>query len=292
MASLLWSRLRGRGAFERVFRERLSEPLHLNAISLFVATLGPYRAKVYFDLAFRQYTAFCLLNAADRARQLGLKRISALEFGVASGAGLLNICKNAEAITKATGVEFDIIGFDTGAGLPPPRSYRDHPELYQAGDYRMDFEALQATLPSNARLVLGDVAETVPQFLKTGAASPIGYVSLDVDYYWSSVEALAIFTGPPEQYLPMVSLYLDDSQGDYHNPSCGEMLACTEFNAREPLRAIHPFTALREKRLFKNASWISKIYSVHIFDHALRTQGEERAEPKQIENAYLATASR
>src|ERR1700722_12106696 len=114
MASLFWSRLRGRGAFERVFRERLSEPFHLNALSLFVAAFGSYRSKVYFDLAFRPYTAFCLLNAADRAKQLGLKRISALEFGVASGAGLLNICKNAEAITRATGVEFDVIGFDTG----------------------------------------------------------------------------------------------------------------------------------------------------------------------------------
>jgi hypothetical protein len=139
--------------------------------------------------------------------------------------------------------------------------------------------------------VLGDIAETIPQFLQTGAESPIGYVSLDVDYYWSSVEALAILTGPPEHYLPIVNLYLDDSQGDYHNPSCGEMLACAEFNEQQALRAIHPYTALREKRLFKNANWISKIYSVHIFDHALRTRGENREASREIRNPYLAASN-
>jgi hypothetical protein len=290
MTSLLGSRLRTRGAFERVYRERLSEPLHLNAMSALVAAFGSYRSKVYFDLAYRQYTAFCLLDAADRANRLGVKRISAMEFGVATGAGLLNICQNAKEVTKITGVEFDIIGFDTGAGLPPPRSYRDHPELYKAGDYKMAFDSLKAMLPSNARLVLGDIAETIPKFLQDGVDSEIGYVALDVDYYWSSVETLKIFTGPAEHYLPLVNLYLDDCQDDYCNPACGEMLACSEFNQTEELRAIYPFTALREKRLFKNASWISKIYAVHIFDHQLRTHGDPRESVKQIANPYLVQA--
>jgi hypothetical protein len=272
---------------ERVLRERLSEPLHLNLLAAFVALFGSHRAKVYFDLAFRQYTAFCLLDAADRAASLGVKRISVLEFGVASGAGLLNICENAAAATRATGVEFDVYGFDTGTGLPPPRSYRDHPELYKQGDFPMDFEALRSRLPSNAKLVLGDIAVTVPQFLKEQLTAPLGYVALDVDYYWSAVEALRIFSGPAELYLPLVNLYLDDCHDAYHNPACGEMLACNELNAGNPSRQIYPYTALTEKRLFKNASWISKIYAVHILDHAVRTEGFERAASKVISNPYL-----
>jgi len=251
-----------------------------------VAVLGGYRARVYFDLVFRQYTAFCMLDAADRAANLGLKRISVVEFGVASGAGLLNICDNARAIRKATGIEFDIYGFDTGAGLPPPRSYRDHPELYQQGDFPMNFRALQARLPENAKLVLGDIATTVPQFLREGLA-PLGYVALDVDYYWSAVEALRIFSGPPEFYLPLVNLYLDDCHDAYHNPSCGEMLACQEFNEANDLRKIFPYTALREKRLLKRASWPSKIYSVHVLDHKIRTEGVNRISKKIIANPQL-----
>lgn len=288
MPSLLTSRLANRGAFERVLRERLSEPLHLNFMSAFVAAFGDHRAKVQWDLKFRQYTAFCLLDAAERAAKAGIKRISAIEFGVASGAGLLNICEHAAETTKVTGVEFEIYGFDTGAGLPPPRDYRDHPELYQAGDYPMNVEGLRARLPANAKLILGDIKETIPDFLHETRPAPLGYVALDVDYYWSSVEALKIFTGTPDQYLPFVNLYLDDCQDPHHNPACGEMLACEEFNRDQPSRKIYPYTALREKRLFKNAAWISKIWAVHVMDHKIRTEGSGRLEQKTIVNPFVS----
>jgi hypothetical protein len=286
MSRLLFSRLRSAGAFERVFRERLSEPLHLQLLSL-LGFFGSYQRKVYFDLAYRQYTAFSLLDAAKRAKHLGIKKISAVEFGVASGAGLINICENAKEITKEVGVEFEIYGFDTGAGLPPPRSYRDHPELWQAGDFPMDVQSLRARLPANAELIIGDIAKTVPEFLRRSRGfAPLGYVALDVDYYWSAVEALNIFSGPPQLYLPFVNLYLDDVHNPHHNPSCGELLACREFGQEMPLRPIYPYTALREKRLFKNASWISKIYAVHILDHEIREKGYQK-ETSVIFNPYL-----
>ena len=142
MMRFLLSRLGTTGASERVFRERLSEPLHLNAIAAFVAAFGSYRAKVYFDLAYRQYTAFNLMDAANRAATLGIKRISAIEFGVATGAGLLNICENASAVTRTTGVEIEVYGFDTGRAAPAPRlsgpsrivsDGRLHHEFYGAG---------------------------------------------------------------------------------------------------------------------------------------------------------------
>lgn len=287
MSSLLKARLRTPGALERVFRERVSEPLHLNILAAVVALFGDHRAKVYWDLKYRQYTAFCLLDAADRAARLGVKCVSVIEFGVASGAGLLNICEHATATTRLTGVKFEIYGFDTGRGLPPPRSYRDHPELYQSGDYPMNVSALQARLPTNARLVLGDIGETVPAFLSEGKHAPLAYVALDVDYYWSSVEALKVLCGPAEQYMPLVLLYLDDCHDPYHNPSCGELLACEEINHTELFRKIHPYTALREKRLFKNASWISKVWAVHVLDHKIRTEGVSRNEMKALSNPYL-----
>lgn len=78
--------------YKKIFVERLTEPLHLNLISAGVALFGSYRAKVAFDLMVRQQYAFPVLFAADEAKKLGLKRIQVLEFGVATGAGLLNLC--------------------------------------------------------------------------------------------------------------------------------------------------------------------------------------------------------
>ena len=43
------------------------------------------------------------------------------EFGVASGAVLLNLAELAEPVGAETGIEIRIFGFDTGAGLPPIR---------------------------------------------------------------------------------------------------------------------------------------------------------------------------
>jgi hypothetical protein len=59
------------------------------------------------------------LYVADEAKKLGLKSVTLAEFGVANGAGLLNICLVAQRVTKATGIEFDIYGFDSGKGMPP-----------------------------------------------------------------------------------------------------------------------------------------------------------------------------
>jgi hypothetical protein len=63
---------------------------------------------------------------------VGIKTVSLVEFGVASGAGLTNIVEIAKKVTRCTGVEFTIYGFDTGQGMPPARDYRDHPELYRS----------------------------------------------------------------------------------------------------------------------------------------------------------------
>ena len=116
---LLLNRLRRKGAFNRLMIERLSEPLHMNILAAFVALAGNFENRVAYDLVFRQYTAFCMLDAARRAKLEGLSKLCAVEFGVASGAGLLNMVHVAEQVKKATGVQFHIYGFDTTEGLPP-----------------------------------------------------------------------------------------------------------------------------------------------------------------------------
>src|ERR1700744_1191556 len=114
----------------RVLYERFPEPLHLNLLSIFVMLFGSYKTKIAFDLVVRQQYAFSLLKTAELAQAQGLKSVTVIEFGVAAGAGLMNICNISRKITKITGVDFQIFGFDSGHGMPPPRDHRDHPEVF------------------------------------------------------------------------------------------------------------------------------------------------------------------
>jgi hypothetical protein len=58
------------------------------------------------------------------------------------------------------------------------------------------------TLPSFAHLILGDIADTIPALLANlSIDAPLGFVSMDVDYYSSTKKALAVFKGKPFQYL-------------------------------------------------------------------------------------------
>jgi hypothetical protein len=272
----------------RLFYERLSEPMHLNIISLFVAAFGSFRRKVEFDLVVRHSHAFGLLGAADTARMLGLNSVTVIEFGVANGAGLLNMCAVSKRVTRATGVTFRLAGFDSGAGLPPPRDYRDHPEYYRESDYPMNQTALRRLLPENAELHLGNLQDTIPPFLESVSDSaPIGFVSIDVDYYWSTKEALRVFGDRPEKYLPATTIYVDDINSECHNPWCGELLAINEFNDENHLRKISPFNNLRNKRLFKRANWIQHMFTLHVFDHSARNIERGAREPNYLANPHF-----
>jgi hypothetical protein len=281
-------RLLQRNRVRKVVEERLTEPLHMNLLSLFVVLFGSFPAKVDFDLIVRQQYAFPILHAADMARAAGFRRVTLVEFGVASGAGLLNMCKIARSVTDAVGVEFDVVGFDTGKGMPAATDFRDHPEGFREGDFPMDQEPLLAALPSFARLILGDIDETIPGFLDDlSAESPLAFVAVDVDYYSSAKKALEVLKSDPNKYLPTVMVYLDDIGIESANPWCGELLAVREFNSDNSMRKIAPFTMLRVHRLFKNAQWIEQMYVAHILDHPRRSPAHSRPAPAVIANEYI-----
>src|SRR5579862_5305691 len=86
-----------------------------------------YRTKLDLNAIERPHYGHCLLQAASLARTLGHRRISAIEFGVAGGNGLVALERHADYVRKETGVEVMTYGFDTGRGMPPPIDYRDMP---------------------------------------------------------------------------------------------------------------------------------------------------------------------
>jgi len=288
MALVHLKKLRNRYIWERIFYERLTEPLHLNLMALGVAAFGGLRAKIAFDLVLRQQHAYAILTCADLALEQGIKEVTLVEFGVAAGAGILNICELAERVTRETGVRFRIYGFDTGKGMPPPESYRDHPEIYQQGDFPMNHEALRKSLPGNAQLVIGEISETVGPFLDgITADAPIGFISIDVDFYTSTRDALAILDGDAGQYLPRVQMYLDDLEHPSHNSWCGERLAVGEFNERNTLRKIEQHAFLKSYRIFRNARWIDHMFTVHVLDHASRVTLVQERPSTVLTNPYL-----
>lgn len=288
MALIHLKKLRNRYIWERIFYERLTEPLHLNLMALGVAAFGGLRSKIAFDLVLRQQHAYAILSCADLAREQGIREVTLVEFGVAAGAGLLNICELAQRVTQETGVRFRIFGFDTGKGMPPPQSYRDHPEIYQQGDFPMQHEALQRLLPENAKLVLGEISETVGPFLQEiSTQAPIGFVSIDVDYYVSTRDAFAVLDGAAAQYLPRVQIYLDDLEHPSHNSWCGERLAMLEFNNQHTLRKIEQHAFLKSYRIFRNARWIDHMFTLHVLDHASRTTLVQERPATVLTNPYL-----
>lgn len=248
---MFWTKLKHSYVWKRILYERVTEPIHLNLFSILVSLFGSYRAKIDFDLILRQHNAYGILRAADEARKLGLQSVTLIEFGVAAGAGLINMCKIAEKVSSITGIDFNIYGFDTGLGMPPPQDYKDHPELYQQGDFPMNRDQLVKLLPKNAELIIGKLSETIPSFIKKlNPESPVGYVVIDVDYYSSAKEALISFCYDSSNYLPITFLYFDDIHEDYHNDWCGELLAIQEFNSENETRKISPYKFLKTKRIF------------------------------------------
>jgi hypothetical protein len=228
------------------------------------------RQKEKYGLLHREHFAYGLLKAADVARYFGHERVTVCEFGVAHGAGLLNMCHLAERIGPEVGIHFDVFGFDTGSGIPSVSGYKDHAELWMPGDYPMaDPDDLRRKLEGRAELLLGDVAQTVPAWLAARRAeSPVGFIAVDVDVYSSSVHVLESLLGPASLYLPAVSIYLDDTEHFFANDWCGELAAVHEFNAAHELRKIGPDRTPRHA----TRAWFRKMHAAHVLDHPARNQ--------------------
>ncbi len=285
---LLRSQLMRRGIQRRMLVDRLTEPLHLNVISVGVAIFGGLRAKVAFDLIVRRQYAFGLLRAADEARARGIGRLTVVELGVGSGTGFLNLCELVARVTRETGVELRLEGFDTGNGLPPPSDYRDHPELYKEGWFPMEREALVRSLPANARIHFGPVGETIEGFAdQLEPDAPLGFAALDVDLYSSAKDALRLFGGSPDAYLPYVTVYVDDLALPTHTRFAGELLAIREFNDEHELRKLDWDWNLANTRVFKHAEWLTHMFKLHVLDHPERADLSPPQTIATLENPYL-----
>lgn len=280
--------------WKRVYRERMGEPLIYNLASIPVALFGSIVRKIDYDLVPRQPYAFGLQQAfelaAEEKAKLDLKQLVLIEFGVASGAGLLNMAKIGARLAAHYGVPCRVIGFDTGDGMPLPIDYRDHPEKYLDGDFTPhDTEALQRALPDNAEIIYGPIAETVGTLdARLEEGDVIGFLSIDVDYWSSTVDCLKLLDNKRLTFLPRTPVYLDDVNNTDHHEFAGELLAVAEFNAAHPLAKIVPMRQLRNWRLFKNALWLDQMYWYLDLGHRFYTRDYHADRGRlRLSNPYL-----
>jgi hypothetical protein len=220
----------------------------------------------------RRAYVLSLAQGVWQALHCNYEHLAAVELGVFTGAGLRDLCTAAEFFREEFGLDIRVYGFDrgSGSGLPPPTGdYRDNPELYHAGAFPMpDQEALRASLPAWCELVIGDVGETIPAFLQRLEDRRLAFAAFDLDLYSSTTRALPLLAGRPEQYVPAVPLYFDDTNnGITQSDWTGERLAVLEFNEAHALRKISWPLESRYR--------IHNLYVLQVLDHPIR-QGKER----------------
>lgn len=233
------------------------------------ANIGSFEARLRAGAVLRPHYAMCLYYAALQAKRLGHRAMTAVELGVAGGSGLLCMSEHARTIQKELGVEIVVIGFDAGAGLPETSDPRDVKYYWSAGAFPMDQPALQSRLAGKAELIIGDVADTCPNWYPQ-ADAPLGVISFDLDLYSSTMAAFSLLE--KDNVLPRIWCYFDDITDQPE--SCltdfvGEAAAIEDFN-RMPKRKVLGDN-LSQARVFGgypvSESWHSKIYIYHRLTH-------------------------
>jgi len=211
----------------------------------------------------RSYYALSLAHGVQQAIHCGYDKIVALELGVASGAGLLDLCQAAHVFRELFKIDIKVYGLDGATGLPDTVDYRDHPELWTKGQYTMpDPQLLRSKLPPFAELLIGDVGDTVVELEHRMGDAKIAFVAVDLDYYSSTKRAMPLFTFEnPEKYIPAVPVYFDDiEQIITLNEWCGEAAVINEFNQS------HPYRKIDSKPYFN----IPRFHVCHVLDHPIR----------------------
>lgn len=284
----MWKKFLLTRIWKRVYIERLGEPIIYNIVSLFYLLFGSFVKKIEYDLVPRHPYAFGVNSAFQNAALEKIEKIVIIEFGVASGGGLFNLAYIAGKLSKIYNIDYEVIGFDTGKGMPSPVDYKDHPEKYRAGDFP-PLSLSEKKLPHKTKIYYGEIDETVnliKSYNKKGVK--IGFVAVDVDYYTSTVSCLKSLLFEQSMYLSSTVLYFDDIYNIDHNEFCGELLAINEFNQTNNLRKICKMTQLKDWRIFKNAVWLDQMYFLHVLDSSYRDPEKWKNSKKAIlTNPYL-----
>lgn len=230
--------------------------------------VGSYKARLSSGAIDRPHYGSCMFNAAAEAKALGHKAMTVVEMGVAGGNGLLCLCRHRDEIQKELGIEILVVGFDTGAGLPPSTDARDLLYLWSTGSFEMDHDALNKRIAGKATVILGNVAATVASWNPRPDA-PVGAIMFDLDYYSSTIPAFGLLE--KSNILPRVWCYFDDICGfpvHAYSDGIGVRAAIRDFNLDLQRRVLNDH--LSPAYVFKASvpeAWHQLIYVYHRLNH-------------------------
>ena len=252
------------GARRLLLRLAMEPPLRLLIrAALLMGLPASCQTRALWDISTRPAYLMGVLEAAKQAIAQEIPAISVIEFGVGGGDGLATLQSEAEAVERHTGVAIEVYGFDRG-GLPPLiGDYRDHPDVWQAGDYPMDESSVRSRLTARTKLIVGDVKDTLPRFFERFRPAPVGFVAFDMDLYSSTREALRIFTLADKQMLRHVPLYFDDIGHLFDHKYAGELLAIEEFNQASDGVKIDRWYEVHVGRPFPEQHFLERLYVAH-----------------------------
>jgi hypothetical protein len=130
----------------------------------------------------------------------------------------------------------------------------------------MDADGLRRRLRPETCLLLGNIADTVPRFVRM-QTSPLGFAAIDVDLYSSTKAALKVLVLPERRILRRTFLYFDDLDLSCNHRFAGELLAIDEFNRDAANRIkIDRWRGIANGRPFADSAWLEKMYIAHDLD--------------------------
>ena len=114
-------------------------------------------------------------------------------------------------------------------------------------------------------------------------SAPVGFASIDVDIYSSTVSTLKLFEMEAPKLLPVTVCYFDDTLGApsrigslMRNRWAGQLLAIDEFNAQDRPRKLDIVRTLKTRRPLDKELWLDQMYGLHVLDYPLRQVGAKR----------------
>jgi hypothetical protein len=189
------------------------------------------------------------------------------EFGVGGG---FNLCAYIEALkmicvqSKKDIYKYHMLGFDSFEGLPEKEDQKDNHCMWEKGKFSHDLSDVRKRIARQGidlrkrtvHFIKGFFKETLtPELRQKLQKWPPSIVTIDVDYYSSTKEAL-------EWLRPILSsgtlFYFDDIWCFHGNPRYGELAAINEFNKSEegqltqyPLLGLSSMVYIYSKRNFE-----------------------------------------
>ncbi len=182
---------------------------------------------------FRPHYESLIFETSKNAIKLGFNEIDIIELGVAGGNGIKSILKYKRKIEKILKIKINIIGFDSGTGLPESGIKEDLPFFWKQGDYTNRNIKNLENEDRCIKIFEGNISLTLDQYISE-KKSKIGLIIFDLDLYSSTKIFLDKIPELSKRnlLLPRVFCYFDDLfVSDYVlNDINGEPLAIKEFN--------------------------------------------------------------